>query len=177
MWMICLFAAGYRASSSLALKFQLLTSRSCFGNGGACIVDLIIHYWPDMVIEKHYKPRSYSTIFHRWWRWSLFILLAYRWKEPFDLNVKMWYQPLFCRCGIEKRHPAHDERTHMRTCLRGDSVGICNRNRGNRQYRFSICSCLLHLISIYVTILMLNCWTILSFNHSYHESTNHIEPM
>ena len=55
MWMICLFAAGYRASSSLALKFQLLTSRSCFGNGGACIVDLIIHYWPDMVIEKHYK--------------------------------------------------------------------------------------------------------------------------
>ena len=65
MWMICLFAAGYRASSSLVLKFQLLTSRSCFGNGGACIVDLIIHYWPDMVIEKHYKPRSYSTIFHR----------------------------------------------------------------------------------------------------------------
>lgn len=94
MWMICLFAAGYRASSSLALKFQLLTSRSCFGNGGACIVDLIIHYWPDMVIEKHYKPRSYSTIFHRWWRWSLFILLAYRWKEPFDLNVIFWYQPL-----------------------------------------------------------------------------------
>ena len=93
MWMICLFAAGYRVSSSLALKFQLLTSRSCFGNGGACIVDLIIHYWPDMVIEKHYKPRSYSTIFHRWWRWSLFILLAYRWKEPFDLNVKLWYQP------------------------------------------------------------------------------------
>ena len=100
MWMICLFAAGYRASSSLALKFQLLTSRSCFGNGGACIVDLIIHYWPDMVIEKHYKPRSYSTIFHRWWRWSLFILLAYRWKEPFDLNVTLWYQPLLLYLSV-----------------------------------------------------------------------------
>ena len=47
--------ARYRASSSLALKFQLLTSRSCFGNEGACIVVLIIHYWPDIVIEKHYK--------------------------------------------------------------------------------------------------------------------------
>ena len=81
----------------------------------------------------------------------------------------------FCRCGIEKRHPAHDERTHVRTCLRGDSVGICNRNRGNRQYRFSICSCLLHSISIYVTMLMLNCWTVLNFDRSYHESTNHIE--
>lgn len=81
----------------------------------------------------------------------------------------------FCRCGIEKRHPAHDERTHVRTCLRDDSVGICNRNRGNRQCRFSICSCLLHLISIYVTMLMLNCWTVLNFDRSYHESTNHIE--
>ena len=59
--------------------------------------------------------------------------------------------------------------------LRGDSVGICNRNRGNRQYRFSICSCLLHSISIYVTMLMLNCWTVLNFDRSYHESTNHIE--
>ena len=55
MWMICLFAVGYRASSSLVLKFQLLTSRSCFGNEDACIVVLIIRYWPDMVIEKHYK--------------------------------------------------------------------------------------------------------------------------
>ena len=90
-----------------------------------------------------------------------------------------WYHNMipttFCRCGIEKRHPAHDERTHVRTCLRGDSVGICNRNRGNRQYRFSICSCLLHSISIYVTMLMLNCWTVLNFDRSYHESTNHIE--
>ena len=26
--------------------------------------------------------------------------------------------PTTFRCGIEKRHPAHDERTHVRTCLR-----------------------------------------------------------
>ena len=61
-------------------------------------------------------------------------------------------------------NPNH--RTHQRTH---------NANRRNRQYCFSICSCLLHSISIYVIMLMLNCWTVLNFDRSYHESTNDIE--
>ena len=146
MWMICLFAAGYRASSSLALKFQLLTSRSCFGNGGACIVDLIIHYWPDMVIEKHYKPRSYSTIFHRWWRWSLFILLAYRWKEPFDLNVTFWYQPLHPNKGKDCIAPPRGNYTCLlnRGGVQYDPTGTAHsigelRQRKNKHGKLSSC--------------------------------------
>lgn len=40
-----------------------------------------------------------------------------------------------------------------------------------------MCSYPLHSLPIHVIMKALNCWTILSFNHSYHESTNHIEPI
>ena len=38
-----------------------------------------------------------------------------------------------------------------------------------------ICSFPLHSLPIHVIMIALNCWTVLNFERSYHESTNHIE--
>lgn len=38
-----------------------------------------------------------------------------------------------------------------------------------------ICSSPLHSLPIHVIMKALNCWTVLNFDRSYHESTNHIE--